>query len=269
MKGRAGMIVLFTDFGLSGPYVGQMTSVLLREAPGVPVVNLFADAPACNPKASAYLLAAYATEFPAGTVFLAVVDPGVGGPRRPVMLSADGRTYVGPDNGLFEIVCRRARTSAWWEIVWRPARLSASFHGRDLFAPIAARIARGGDLPLATEGEWAKPLLDSGVHRLDWPDQLGEIVYIDSFGNAVTGLTAAGVPAGTRIVLGDGRRIGPARIFSEVPPGEAFWYENANGLLEIAVNRGRADAVMGLSVGTAIAVETPGKGRLDATASDL
>ena len=102
------MIVLFTDFGLQGPYTGQMKVVLYRMAPGIPAVDLFADAPAGNPKASAYLLAAYAEWFAAGTVFLAVVDPGVGGTRPPIILEADGRWYVDPGNGLFELVERRA-----------------------------------------------------------------------------------------------------------------------------------------------------------------
>jgi hypothetical protein len=102
------MIVLFTDFGLSGPYTGQMKAVLHQMAPGMPVIDLFADAPVGNPKASAYLLAAYAAWFPAGSVFLCVVDPGVGGARPAMILEADGRWYVGPGNGLFELVQRRA-----------------------------------------------------------------------------------------------------------------------------------------------------------------
>ena len=96
------MIVVFTDFGLQGPYTGQMKAVLHQLAPAVPVIDLFADAPIGNPKASAYLLAAYAQWFVAGTVFLCVVDPGVGGTRPPIILEADGRWYVGPGNGLFE-----------------------------------------------------------------------------------------------------------------------------------------------------------------------
>ena len=94
------MIVLFTDFGLEGPYTGQVRAVLYRTAPQVPVVDLFADAPAGKPKPAAYLLAAYGVWFPPGTVLLAVVDPGVGGPRAPVIVEAEGRWYVGPDNGL-------------------------------------------------------------------------------------------------------------------------------------------------------------------------
>jgi hypothetical protein len=102
------MIVLFTDFGLHGPYTGQMKAALHQMAPAIPVIDLFADAPAGNPKASAYLLAAYAGWFPAGTVFLCVVDPGVGGARPAIILEADARWYVGPGNGLFELVQRRA-----------------------------------------------------------------------------------------------------------------------------------------------------------------
>src|SRR5437660_11357155 len=110
------MIVLFTDFGLAGPYTGQVNAVLHETAPGVPVVSLFADAPSGRPKASAYLLAAYAAWFPPGTVFLCVVDPGVGSDRRAVVADADGRLYVGPDNGLFELVLRRAARARLWEI---------------------------------------------------------------------------------------------------------------------------------------------------------
>ena len=102
------MIVLFTDFGLQGPYTGQMKAVLCQMAPDIPAVDLFADAPVGNPRASAYLLAAYAEWFAAGTVFLAVVDPGVGGTRPPIILEADGRWYVGPGNGLVELDQGRA-----------------------------------------------------------------------------------------------------------------------------------------------------------------
>jgi S-adenosylmethionine hydrolase len=146
------MIALFTDFGLHGPYTGQMKAVLYQTASGVPVIDLFADAPAGNPKASAYLLAAYAAWFPAGTVFLCVVDPGVGGERPPLIVEADGRWYVGPGNGLFELVQRRAGAQRRWDITWQPDRLSASFHGRDLFAPVAAVLARGDVTPAARAG---------------------------------------------------------------------------------------------------------------------
>ncbi|MFQ5775515.1 MAG: S-adenosyl-l-methionine hydroxide adenosyltransferase family protein [Kiloniellaceae bacterium] len=243
------MIVLFTDFGPSGPYVGQMKAVLHREAPGVPVVDLFCDAPAFDPQAAAYLLAAYAPEFPAGTVFLAVVDPGVGGPRAPLVVAADGRWYVGPDNGLFAIVARRAAQARAWEITWRPARLSASFHGRDVFAPVAARLARG-EAPPGRERSEAETQRAPGA---DWPQDLARVVYIDHFGNAMTGLRAAGLASGAILEVA-GRRLARARSFCDLPPGAPFWYENANGLAEIAVNRGHAARALGLAVGAEVRV---------------
>ena len=240
------MIVLVTDFGLAGPYTGQMKAVLRRAAPAIDVIDLFADAPAGNPRATAYLLGAYATWFPTGTVFLCVVDPGVGGRRAPLMLEADGRSYVGPDNGLFELILRRARASHVRRITWRPASLSASFHGRDLFAPVAAQLAKG-EIP---EGEPHAPLRHSG-----WPDDLGEIVYIDHYGNALTGLRASAVPRESVLTVAN-RKIVPAATFSAVPTGAPFWYENSNGLAEIAINLGRADQVLGLTVGSPVAIST-------------
>jgi S-adenosyl-L-methionine hydrolase (adenosine-forming) len=242
------MIVLFTDFGLSGPYTGQVEAVLQQSAPGIAVIRLFADAPAGRPKPSAYLLAAYAIWFPAGTVFLCIVDPGVGSKRRAVIVEADRRLYVGPDNGLFELIQRHARAPQVWEIDWRPASLSASFHGRDLFAPVAARLARGE--PATAMAHVAAP-----IPWPNWPDDLAEIVYIDHYGNAMTGLRGAAVPEAATLRAGGGV-VPPARTFSAVPAGEAFWYVNSNGLVEIAVNSGRADKTLGLSIGGEIAVLT-------------
>ena len=238
------MIVLFTDFGLAGPYVGQMKAVLVQEARNKEVINLFADAPAHDPQAAAYLLAAYAKGFPEGTVFLCVVDPGVGSDRAPVVLHANGYWFVGPNNGLFELVTRRAKKVQWREITWRPQQLSASFHGRDLFAPIAARLARGEIPP-------DKPLSNAAAPWSEWPDDLPRIVYIDRFGNAMTGLRAATLGEAT-VIEAAGQRLTRLRTFSDAAPGSAFWYENANGLAEIAVNLGRADDELGLSVGTPV-----------------
>lgn len=242
------MIFVFTDFGHQGAYVGEMTAVLHRHAPEVPAVELMADAPTHDPRAAAYLLAACLASVPAGSVLLCVVDPGVGGDRAPGILRADGRTYVGPDNGLFELVIRRAvAPPAWADITWRPPALSRSFHGRDLFAPVAARLARG--LPVDAR---ARPL--ASVRRQDWPDDLHQVVHVDRFGNAITGMRASGVDPSAALRLG-GMRIPVARTFSDVPPGSAFWYKNSNGLVEIAVNRGRADTILGANPGTAFDVD--------------
>jgi len=240
------MIVLFTDFGLHGPYTGQMKAVLHQTAPGIAAVDLFADAPAGNPRASAYLLAAYAAWFPAGTVFLCVVDPGVGGARPAIILKADGRWYVGPGNGIFELIERRAAKALSWDIDWQPERLSASFHGRDLFAPVAAKLARGEPPP-------GRPRQDGADRRPDWPDDLGEVVYIDHFGNVMTGLRAAMLSPNAKLAAA-GRVLERARTFGDRPPGTPFWYENSNGLAEIAVNQGRADTALGLAIGTPVDV---------------
>ena len=240
------MIVLFTDFGLHGPYTGQVKAVLHQMAPGVPAIDLFADAPVGNPKASAYLLAVYASWFPMGTVFLCIVDPGVGGTRPAIVLEADSRWYVGPGNGLFELVQRRATKSRSWDIDFRPEHLSASFHGRDLFAPVAATLARGQRPP-------GQPRGDGADRRGDWPDDLCEIIYVDHFGNAMTGLRATTLPRNTRLAAA-GRVLERLRTFSDGPPGVAFWYENSNGLAEIAVNQGRADRDLGLAIGTAVEI---------------
>jgi S-adenosylmethionine hydrolase len=240
------MIVLFTDFGLSGPYTGQVKAVFAAEAPGVPVIDLFADAPAADPRAAAYLLAAYDDWFPDGAVCLAVVDPGVGTERLPVVLQADGRWYVGPDNGLLAVVARRATRTRVWEITWRPARLSVSFHGRDLFAPVAARLARGEVRPGAVRAGLA-------VAPPEWPDDLAEIIYVDHYGNALTGTRASALPVDATLAVG-GRALPRARTFGAVEPGTAFWYENANGLAEIAVAGGRADRTLGLAIGTPVGI---------------
>jgi hypothetical protein len=240
------VIVLFTDFGLAGPYTGQVKAVLTQAAPGVPVIDLFADAPVGNPRAAAYLLAAYRAWFPAGTVFLRVVDPGVGGARPPVAVEADGRFFVGPGNGLFEIVRRRAADARAWEIIWQPPQLSVTFHGRDLFAPVAAMLARGEPVP-------GEPRDAAWSRQPDWPDDLAEIVYIDHYGNAMTGLRAGAVPAATTLSVA-GRSIAGARTFGDRGKGEALWYENSNGLIEIAVNQGRADHALGLAIGTPVSI---------------
>lgn len=238
------VIALFTDFGLAGPYTGQVKAVLARRAPAVPVVDLFADAPAFDPRLSAYLLAAYAEAFEPGDVILAVVDPGVGSPRRALVLEADARRFVGPDNGLFELVLRRAAAWRCWMIEPDPKPLSATFHGRDLFAPAAARLALGGP----PSGPPTFPMRVS-----DWPDDLPEIVYVDHYGNAITGVRASQLPAAAELEVA-GWRIPRGRTFSDVPAGSPLWYENSNGLAEIALNGGSAASELSLLPGRPVRV---------------
>ncbi len=246
------MILLFTDFGYNGPYVGQLKTTLSREAPAIPVLDLMHDVPAHNPHAAAYLLAALVPEMPKDIVCLGVVDPGVGGERTPVVQEADGRWFVGPDNGLFEIVQRRAARAQQWAITWRPDNMSRSFHGRDLFAPVAAMLARGMPPPGdAYPDTWRNARPRPGAV---WPDDIAEVIYIDRFGNAMIGLRSELLDDAAVFIIGDSR-ISHAPVFSQVPPNRVFWYNNSCGLIEIAVNRGSAADVFGLAVGDAIAVE--------------
>ena len=238
------MIFLFTDFGAAGLYVGQVRAVLQSAAPKAIVIDLLHDAPAFNVKAGAHLLAALAPRLPAGSVTLAVVDPGVGGPRRPVAVRANGRWFVGPDNGLVSIVAARARSGQAYSIGWRPRALSASFHGRDLFAPVAAMLARGN----RAAPKLKKAALAVSLGTAD----LAEVIYVDHYGNVMTGLRSAGVRRDERLITG-GRRIGHARVYSEARPGEIFWYENSLGLVEIAANSASAAEALGLKVGNRIA----------------
>jgi len=239
------MIVLVTDFGLEGPYVGQVHAVLLQQAPGVPVINLFSDLPPYDIQAAAYLLPAYAQGFPQGTVFVCVVDPGVGSARPGVVVAADGCWYVGPNEGLFALLTRRAARIECRRLP-EPRVASASFHGRDVFAPVAARLARGVAIDV-------EPLEVAALERPDWPDDLFRVVYTDRFGNALTGVRADMLDSRAVLQI-NGHSLRPARTFADVSPGKAFWYANSNGLVEIAVNRGRASDVLGIGPGTTFSV---------------
>lgn len=243
------MIYLFTDFGREGPYVGQMHAVLAQQAAGVPVIDLMHDAPACAPRPAAYLLAALATEMPGNAVCCAVVDPGVGTDRAPVAVEADRRWFVGPGNGLFELIARRAHACRQHRIVWLPDALSASFHGRDLFAPIAAHLASTGDLP----PDWLAPLDDPGPGA-DWLDDLAEVIYVDRFGNLVTGMRADRLSPDATLAIA-GQTVAHARTFGDAQPDTPFWYGNSSGLVEIAVRKASAATLLSAGIGTSIAAD--------------
>ena len=241
------MIALFTDYGPGSLYVGQVRAVLERDAPGHPVIDLMHDAPATNIRPAAFLLERVASFLQRGAIVLAVVDPTVGSARAPCIVTADGRRFVGPDNGLFEMVMRRASDVSFDVITWNPAwQLSDTFHGRDLFAPTAARLALGKAVERETRGmdeAWREP----------YPDDLPEIIYTDGFGNAMTGVRVSAVPESATIEIG-GRRVEHERIFAEAGPGIPFWYGNSLGLVEVAVGFGSAAEKLGLEIGMEIAV---------------
>jgi S-adenosyl-L-methionine hydrolase (adenosine-forming) len=238
-------LALVTDFG-PGVYLGQMRGRLSELVPHLPVIDLVQDLPPFRADLAAYLLPALIRDMPRGTLYLCVVDPGVGGARSMLLVESDGDWLLGPDNGLLSRVAHRGREVRAFRIGWRPQSLSASFHGRDWIAPAAARLCQ--DQPLGLRSLERRDLVGS-----DWADEWPAVIYGDRYGNLMCGLRAAAPPLGphTRIRVA-GRLLGRARTFCEVPVGEPFWYENALGLVEIAVNRGRADRLLGLTPGDAI-----------------
>ena len=236
---RPKLIVLFTDFGPAGPYLGQMEAVLRQRAPSATIINLISDAPVANPRSSAYLLAALRASFPAQTIFLAVVDPGVGGARMPVVVRADDQIFVGPENTLFNTVVRQSTDSDWRQIIWQPEIVSNTFHGRDLFAPIAADLVNGS-------ADAKLQVVKSPESLVHWPADLSEIVYIDHYGNAMTGLRFRPEMTARQLVCNQ------AESFSAVNKQQAFWCRNSSNLVEIAVNQGRAQETLDLTIGLAV-----------------
>lgn len=243
------MIVLFTDFGNHDPYVGQVKAKLAEHAPGQQVVDLLHQAPDYNAHAGAHLIAAFAPTFPPGTVFMCVVDPGVGTERDGVVVMAGGRWFVGPDNGLLSIIAVRNAESKIWRITWKPEGASATFHGRDIFAVIAALIAKG-EFP--SDKLEQKGKLDVEFDSGD----LNRVIYIDHYGNAWTGIRGADIPKASRVVAGNGE-FKHAETFGFVGKGEGFWFANSVGLLELAINRGNAAEKLGLKVGDIVRIYKP------------
>jgi hypothetical protein len=170
-----------------------------------------------------------------------VVDPGVGSARRPLIVETDRATFVGPDNGLMSRLPGIVRVSV---IDWQPSRLSATFHGRDLFAPVAARLATTNTVPKT-------PAAIDDMVGADWPMHRDEIVYVDGYGNLMVGRMLEDVSEINGLRIG-AEQLTNAGTFSDVPAGAAFWYRNSLGLLEIAVNGGSAAERFGLALGDKI-----------------
>lgn len=236
-------VALLTDFGV-GPYIGQMQLLFGALAPNISLVSLIADLPAFRPDLSAYLLPGLARHMPQGTLYVCVVDPGVGSERDVLLACCGDDWWLAPDNGLLVPLLRRQPDAEVFRVRWRPAWMSASFHGRDLFIPLAARLV---------QGEWpeCEQVEVGALINAHWPPYAWQICYVDAFGNLITGLEADRLPAEAELEAGDHRLL-PARTFSEVPPGAAFWYRNAFGLVELAVNQGRAEQQLGLGLGALI-----------------
>ena len=234
------LVSFLSDYGHEDEFVGVCHGVIARRCPDARIIDITHEIPRGDIRRGALVLADALPYMPAG-VHLAVVDPGVGGARDAIVVQADGRSFVGPDNGLFSIVWQRGQRASCQRILWRPKRLSRSFHGRDLFAPVAAalatRVPRG----------WLEPKGRPDV-RLPAED-LAQVIYIDHYGNAMTGIRAASVSPKSKM-RASARTVGRADTFEAARA--PFWYENSLGLVEIAAPRASAAARLGLKVGSPI-----------------
>lgn len=259
----SGIITLITDFGLGDPYAGVMKGVILSIHPQSRLVDISHEVPPGAVRQAATLLQEIYAFFPPGTIHLVVVDPGVGSARRPIGLKAVGQIFVGPDNGVFSTVLRgKDRYSVVHlteERFFLPA-LSHTFHGRDIFAPVAAHLARGADLT-----QMGPPLNDPlcfDLPAVTINDQClrGEVTRVDRFGNLITSIPAHTFESwmgGNRVFVTVGRlsleSIG--RTFSDVAQGSAVALVGSSGHLEIAVNLGKASDRLGVSGDRVVGIE--------------
>ncbi|HTR54091.1 MAG TPA: SAM-dependent chlorinase/fluorinase [Kofleriaceae bacterium] len=235
------IITLTTDFGTSDGYVGAMKGVLAaRAGAAATIIDLAHDVPRHDIAHAAWIVATACTRFPAGTIHVVVVDPGVGGARRGVIVHAEGMWFVGPDNGVFaHLAPRRGRA------LLVPVDAAPTFHGRDVFAPAAAALAID-ELELAQ-----LPWIDL-AGTLPWgarPSGEGRVVHVDHYGNLVTDLPR--VEAGAAIAIA-GRRLTVTRTYEDVARGELVAYVGSAGTIEIAVREGRADRVLDAPRGTRV-----------------
>jgi S-adenosylmethionine hydrolase len=229
-----GVITLITDFGTADGYVGAMKGVIASRAPSARVVDITHEIAPGDVEAAAFALRQAAPLFPPGTVHVVVVDPGVGSARRGIVGVGRGQRFVGPDNGLFAGVAERA-----FEIVARRFRrpsVSATFHGRDVFAPAAAALARGAR-PEAAGPE---------VPLTALPREPGRVVHVDRFGNLITDLVGI-----AEIRIGE-RTLPVLRTYSDVAPGELVAYVGSAGSVEIGVRDGSAAQVLQLGRGARV-----------------
>ena len=239
-------IVLATDYGESGSYVGQLKAAIYKIAPHSQVIDLIHDLPVFNPKASAYLLASYLDYIPENSIVVGVVDPGVGSNREPIILEGNGYTFIGPNNGLFSIVAKKLSNNKLSEIRLSKESSSKTFHGRDIFAPVAAQIA----VQLKTNLE---SMLIEKLIGFEWPEELSEVIYIDHFGNVTCGITLDQINTNLTIKIKE-VELNYAKTFHAVKSGESFWFRNANGMLEISVREQSASETLNLKVGDVIAL---------------
>ncbi len=263
MTEPCGVVTLTTDFGVHDSYVATMKGVLLRINPDVRLVDISHGINHQDVLEASLVLDSAYSFFPAGSVHMAVVDPGVGGRRRPIVLAAGEHYFVGPDNGVFTRVLESETSTAAFEIIETEYLLpviSDTFHGRDIFSPVAAYLARGVD-----PGAFGPPL--ESPYRIElptpgiWEDEIrGEVIHIDSFGNILSNISrkqfAAAVQDRGFAVLINGKRIDRlCRTYEEQERGRTLALFGSSGLLEIAIAEGRADRRIGAGKGDTVLVQ--------------
>ncbi|MCS7222098.1 MAG: SAM-dependent chlorinase/fluorinase [Anaerolineae bacterium] len=258
------IITLTTDFGLQDAYVGAMKGVILSISPEVTIVDISHGIPPQAITQGAFVLAAAVPYFPEGTVHVVVVDPGVGSQRRPIAVQTPRAIFVAPDNGVLTPILR-SNTSEGTPVTvvhltrreyWLP-QVSYTFHGRDIFAPVAAYLARG--VPITSLGE---PIDDPVILDLPQPRRMpdgslqGQVVYVDQFGNLVTNIPAKWLDRAVQwqIEVAGQTVEGLSRTYSDVPGGHLLALIGSTGALELAVREGNAARTLGIGVGEPVRV---------------
>jgi S-adenosylmethionine hydrolase len=268
------LIALLTDFGLRDTYVGQMKLVIAGIAPDARVIDLGHGVEPQQVAEGAWLLETAMPYLPEGAIVVAVVDPGVGTERRPVAVRCAGRIFIGPDNGLLSGALpselRRAAVPGGSPVVVPPAvearvidvarfalsRVSATFHGRDVFAPAAAHLARGTAFEsLGPTAEELVLLPPFEAAQLPGGRLRGEVVHVDRYGNLITTVRASQLPSRFRARVAGSDPIEFARTFADVARGEALCHVDSSGYLAVAVREGSAAERFRAGIGTPVEVE--------------
>jgi len=254
------IITLLTDFGTRDAYVAAMKGVILGLNPRAVLVDMTHEVPAQDIAAGAFILAQAASYFPPGTIHLAVVDPGVGTGRRALAAYGRGRYWVGPDNGLLPWAWASSPDLAVVSLTaaayFRP-QVAATFHGRDIFAAVAAHLSLGVDL-LSFGPPITDPVPLPFPAPVQGPEMLqGQIIYVDHFGNLVSNVPAAALRAwlqnrGLLARIGSCAISGLAATYDDAAPGDFLALSGSHGYLEIACNRDHAARRLGLGVGAAL-----------------
>jgi hypothetical protein len=249
-------VTFTTDFGLTDAYASLMKAAVLRHCQDALLIDITHQVPPQDILCASITLERAVDGFPAGTIHLAVVDPGVGTTRRMLICEVHDQLVICPDNGLITWTWRRHPGGGSHEILWRPAKApSPTFHGRDIFAPVAGLLANGEKISSLARPVSDPVLLD--VAPIAGPERIGSIIHLDHYGNATTNITYQLIHTEKlRTFRIKRRRIGVLKkTYCDVPPGEPLALIGSSGLLEIAVRDGSAAKSLRLKVGDKVFVQ--------------